>query len=297
MKTTALLTTSIENLPRRTGKVRDLYDLGQQLLIVATDRISAYDVVMPNGIPDKGRVLTQISAFWFDLLGDITPNHVVSTDVTDLPDGCNAEELDGRFMLCRKADVVPIECVVRGYLAGSGWREYKAGGEVCGVALPPKLKQCSELPEPIFTPATKAESGHDENISFEQGCDVVGQETMTAVRDRSIALYTTARAYAAERGIILADTKFEWGTADDGELILIDECLTPDSSRFWPADSYKPGRDQASFDKQFVRNYLDEIAFDRTPPGPPLPVEIVQKTRDKYIEAYTRLTGRTFAWA
>jgi phosphoribosylaminoimidazole-succinocarboxamide synthase len=297
MKTTALLTTSIENLPRRSGKVRDIYDLGDHLLIVATDRISAYDVVMPNGIPDKGRVLTQISAFWFDLLRDVTPNHVVSMAVADLPTGCSGEELDGRFMLCRKASVVPIECVVRGYLAGSGWRQYKADGTVCGIGLPPKLKQCAELPEPIFTPATKAESGHDENISFEQGCDVVGQETMTAVRDRSIALYTRARAYAAERGIILADTKFEWGTADDGELILIDECLTPDSSRFWPADSYKPGRDQASFDKQFVRNYLDEIAFDRTPPGPPLPVEIVQKTRDKYIEAYTRLTGRTFAWA
>jgi len=297
MRTTALLTTSIENLPRRSGKVRDIYDLGQKLLIIATDRISAYDVVMPNGIPDKGRVLTQISAFWFDLLRDVTPNHVLSTDVADLPDGCSGEELDGRFMVCRKASVVPIECVVRGYLAGSGWREYKADGTVCGIELPPKLKQCSELPEPIFTPATKAESGHDENISFEQGCDIVGQETMAAVRDRSIALYTRARAYAAERGIILADTKFEWGATDDGELILIDECLTPDSSRFWPADSYKPGRDQASFDKQFVRNYLDEIAFDRTPPGPPLPAEIVQKTRDKYIEAYTRLTGQPFPWA
>ena len=297
MKSTALLATSIENLPRRSGKVRDIYDLGQQLLIVATDRISAYDVVMPNGIPDKGRVLTQISAFWFDLLNDVTPNHVLSTEVADLPPGCSGEELDGRFMLCRKAEVVPIECVVRGYLAGSGWREYKAGGEVCGVALPPKLKQCAELPEPIFTPATKAESGHDENISFEAGCEVVGEETMTAMRDRSIELYTRARAYAAERGIILADTKFEWGRADDGELILIDECLTPDSSRFWPAETYKPGRDQASFDKQFVRNYLDEIAFDRTPPGPPLPAEIVRKTRDKYIEAFTRLTGRTFPWA
>ena len=297
MKTTALLTTSIENLPRRSGKVRDIYDLDQKLLIVATDRISAYDVVMPNGIPDKGRVLTQISAFWFDLLGDVTPNHVLSTDVADLPAGCSGEELDGRFMLCKKASVVPIECVVRGYLAGSGWREYKADGTVCGIPLPPKLKQCAELQEPIFTPATKAESGHDENISFEQGCQVVGEETMAAVRDRSIELYGRARVYAAERGIILADTKFEWGTADDGELILIDECLTPDSSRFWPADTYKPGRDQASFDKQFVRNYLDEISFDRTPPAPPLPAEIVQKTRDKYIEAYTRLTGLAFPWA
>ena len=297
MKSTALLTTSIENYPKRSGKVRDIYQLPEAVLLVATDRISAYDVVMPNGIPDKGRVLTQISAFWFDQLADVTPNHVVSTDVADLPAGCSGEELDGRFMLCRKATVVPIECVVRGYLAGSGWREYKADGTVCGIALPPKLKQCSELPEPIFTPATKAESGHDENISFDQGCDLVGQDVMTTVRDRSIALYTSARAYASERGIILADTKFEWGTTDDGELILIDECLTPDSSRFWPAEGYKPGRDQPSFDKQFVRNYLDEIAFDRKPPGPHLPVEIVQKTREKYIEAYTRLTGRAFAWA
>ncbi len=296
MKTTALLTTSIENFPRRTGKVRDIYDLGDKLLLVATDRISAYDVVMPNGIPDKGRVLTQISSFWFDLLTDVTPNHVMSMDVADLPDGCNADELDGRFMLCRKATVTPIECVVRGYLAGSGWREYQEDGTVCGVALPEGLKQCAELPEPIFTPATKAESGHDENVSFEQAAEIAGVETMTQLRDRSIALYVKARAYAAERGIILADTKFEWGTTDEGELILIDECLTPDSSRFWPADEYKPGRDQASFDKQFVRNYLDEISFDRTPPGPVLPADIVQNTRAKYIEAYTRLTGRSFQW-
>ena len=296
MKTTALLTTSIDNFPRRTGKVRDIYDLGDKLLLVATDRISAYDVVMPNGIPDKGRVLTQISSFWFDLLTDVTPNHVLSTDVADLPDGCNGDELDGRFMLCRKANVVPIECVVRGYLAGSGWREYQENGTVCGVALPEGLKQCSELPEPIFTPATKAESGHDENVSFERAAEVAGVEMMTQLRDRSIALYVNARAYAAERGIILADTKFEWGTTDEGELILIDECLTPDSSRFWPADEYKPGRDQASFDKQFVRNYLDEISFDRTPPGPVLPADIVQNTRAKYIEAYTLLTGRTFQW-
>jgi len=296
MKTTALLTTSIENLPRRTGKVRDIYDLGDSLLLVATDRISAYDVVMPNGIPDKGRVLTQISAFWFDLLSDVTANHVISIDVADLPAGCNADELDGRFMLCRKANVVPIECIVRGYLAGSGWREYKADGTVCGIALGEGLKQSSELPEPIFTPSTKAEEGHDENISFEQGCEIVGEETMAALRDKSLAIYIKARAYAAERGIILADTKFEWGRNEEGELILIDECLTPDSSRFWPADDYKPGRDQASFDKQFVRNYLDEISFDRTPPGPPLPADIVENTRAKYIEAYTRLTGKAFPW-
>jgi len=297
MKSTALLTTSIGNYPKRSGKVRDIYELPEHLLLIATDRISAYDVVMPNGIPDKGRVLTQISLFWFNLLVEVTPNHVVSADLKDLPEDLRSnEELDGRFMLCRKAEVVPIECVVRGYLAGSGWREYKAGGEVCGVALPPKLKQCSQLPDPIFTPATKAETGHDENVSFEAACGIVGVETMTALRDRSIALYANARDYASQRGIILADTKFEWGKTPDGEIILIDECLTPDSSRFWPADAYKPGRAQASFDKQFVRDYLDRIKFDRTPPAPPLPVEIVQKTRQKYIEAYTCLTGEKFAW-
>lgn len=296
MKSTALLASSIENYPKRSGKVRDIYELPEHLLIVATDRISAYDVVMPNGIPDKGRVLTQISAFWFDLLQDITPNHLVSTAMKDLPEPCRGEELDGRFMLCRKAQVVPIECVVRGYLAGSGWREYKESGVVCGIELPPKLKQGSELPEPIFTPATKAESGHDENLTFEGACDLVGAGVMTELRDKSLAVYKKGRAYAAERGIILADTKFEWGTDADGQIMLIDECLTPDSSRFWPADQHKPGRAQASFDKQFVRDYLDEIGFDRTPPGPPLPTEIVQKTRAKYIEAYTKLTGQKFPW-
>jgi phosphoribosylaminoimidazole-succinocarboxamide synthase len=200
-------------------------------------------------------------------------------------------------MLCRKAEVVPVECVVRGYLAGSGWREYKQSQSVCGVELPPKLKQSSELPGPIFTPATKAESGHDENISFERACEIAGRDLMTEIRDRSIRLYTRARAYAAEHGILVADTKFEWGKDADGTLLLIDEVLTPDSSRFWPADEYKPGRDQPSFDKQFVRDYLDKIKFNRTPPAPALPVEIVQKTRAKYIEAYTRLTGKQFPWA
>ncbi len=296
MKSTALLTTSIGNYPKRSGKVRDIYELPDQLLIVATDRISAYDVVMPNGIPDKGRVLNQISAFWFNLLADITPNHLISVSLEDLPDDCRSEELDGRFMLCRKCQVVPIECVVRGYLAGSGWREYKADGAVCGIDLPDGLKQCAELPEPIFTPATKAESGHDENISFQRVCELIGRDVATEIRGRSIALYQRARGHAAERGIILADTKFEWGRDDDGQLVLIDEVLTPDSSRFWPAEGYKPGRDQPSFDKQFVRNYLDKIKFDRTPPGPVLPAEIVQKTRAKYIEAYTRLTGQDFPW-
>jgi len=296
MKSTALLTTSLGSYAKRSGKVRDIYELPGGLLLVATDRISAYDVVMPNGIPDKGRVLTQISAFWFKLLGDITPNHVLSVSLEDLPDDCQSDELDGRFMLCRKCDALPIECVVRGYLAGGGWREYKEQGTVCGVELPAGLKQCDELPEPIFTPATKAVSGHDENISFEIACETVGADVAREVRDRSLAVYNRARRHAAERGILLADTKFEWGRDDDGQIILIDEVLTPDSSRFWPADAYKPGRDQPSFDKQFVRDYLDKIKFDRTPPGPVLPAEIVQKTRAKYIEAYTRLTGQEFAW-
>jgi len=296
VKTTALLTTQVGEYPKRSGKVRDIYELPEGLLLVATDRISAYDVVMPNGIPDKGRVLTQISVFWFELLSDVTANHVISTSIKDLPRGLASDELDGRFMLCEKAEVIPIECVVRGYLAGSGWREYKSSGTVCGIQLPPKLKRCSQLPAPIFTPATKADEGHDENISFERAGELVGQDVMAELRSRSVALYTKARDYAAEHGIIVADTKFEWGRKPDGQLILIDECLTPDSSRFWPADGYKPGKDQPSFDKQFVRNYLDSIKFDRTPPAPPLPADIVRKTRAKYIEAYTRLTGQQFPW-
>ena len=297
MKTTALLTTSIPGYPKRSGKVRDIYEVGDRLVMVATDRISAYDVVMPNGIPDKGRVLTQISLFWFDKLGELTPHHVISSALKDLPEELRSEELDGRFMLCKKCDVVPIECVVRGYLAGSGWREYQKSQSVCGIVLPSGLKQCSKLPAPIFTPATKAASGHDENISQERVAELVGEETAAELKARSISVYTAAYKYAAERGVVIADTKFEWGRTDDGELILIDEALTPDSSRFWPADSYKPGKDQASFDKQFVRNYLDKIKFSRRPPAPVLPTNIVQKTRDKYIEAYTLLTGQSFAWA
>jgi len=296
MRTTALLTTSISNHPKRSGKVRDIYDLGRVLLIVATDRISAYDVVMSNGIPDKGRVLTQISAFWFDMLAEIAPNHLLSTKMKDLPEDCRQEELDGRTMLCHKAEVIPVECVVRGYLAGSGWREYKEHGTVCGIKLPRRLKQCAKLPEPIFTPATKAAEGHDENITFQQAGEIVGTDTVTELRDKSIAVYVRAGEYAASRGIILADTKFEWGRLRDGRCVLIDELLTPDSSRFWPADGYAPGRDQPSFDKQFVRNWLDEIKFDRKPPGPVLPAEIVQATRQRYIEAYTRLTGNPFQW-
>ena len=297
MKTTALLTTSLENYPKRSGKVRDLYELSDSLLMVATDRISAYDVVMPNGIPDKGRVLTQISVFWFGLLGDTAKHHLLSADVNDLPEELrDMEELDGRIMLCRKAQVVPIECIVRGYLAGGGWRDYKKSGAVCGIELPGGLKQASKLPEPIFTPSPKAEHGHDENISFDEACGLVGEELMAQLRDKSIAVYNRACDYATDRGILLADTKFEWGRDAEGNLILIDEVLTPDSSRFWPADGYKPGKDQPSFDKQFVRDYLDKIKFDRTPPAPPLPTEIVQKTREKYIDAYTMLTGRKFPW-
>jgi len=297
MKSTALLTTSIPGHPKRSGKVRDIYDLGKQLVMVATDRISAYDVVMPNGIPDKGRVLTQISLFWFEKLADLTPNHVVSSALKDLPPEFRNEELDGRFTLCRTCQVVPIECVVRGYLAGSGWREYRKSQSVCGIVLPSGLKQCQKLPAPIFTPATKAASGHDENITYERAAELVGADVAAELKRRSIELYMAASEYAAEKGVIIADTKFEWGRDDSGELILIDEALTPDSSRFWPAEEYKPGRDQPSFDKQFVRNYLDKIKFDRRPPAPVLPTQIVQKTRQKYIEAYTRLTGKSFPWA
>jgi phosphoribosylaminoimidazole-succinocarboxamide synthase len=253
-KNTALMTTSLGNYPKRSGKVRDIYDLGENLLIVATDRISAYDVVMPNGIPDKGRVLTQISVFWFDLLKGITGHHLLSSSLADLPAAIRGEELEGRIMLCRKAKVVPIECVVRGYLAGSAWKEYREKGTACQIKLPGGLSQSSPLPEPIFTPSTKAEQGHDENISFERACQIVGQGVMTELRDKSLAIYKAARDHAASKGILLADTKFEWGRDAGGKIILIDEVLTPDSSRFWPADQYTPGRDQPSFDKQFVRD-------------------------------------------
>ena len=296
MRNTALMTTNIPSLRKRSGKVRDIYELPQQLLIVATDRISAFDVVIPNGIPDKGRVLTQISVFWFRLLADVTPSHLISDDLKDLPGDIRDEELEGRFMLCRKAAVVPIECVVRGYLAGSGWKEYQQNGTICGIELPARLKRCAKLAEPIFTPSTKAAQGHDENITFARACDLVGADLMGEIRRRSLALYQRATEYAAQRGIIIADTKFEWGQGADGELLLIDEVFTPDSSRFWPADEYKPGRDQASFDKQFVRDYLTKVKFTGTPPAPLLPADIVQKTRAKYIEAYTRLTGQHFPW-
>jgi phosphoribosylaminoimidazole-succinocarboxamide synthase len=289
-----ILQTTIAGFPRKAGKVRDIYDLGDQLLLVTTDRISAFDVVMPNGIPDKGKVLTQISAFWFEHFLNVS-NHVIEVIRDRAPAGLETylPELTGRAMLCRKCEVLPVECVVRGYLAGSGWKDYQKTGHVCGMKLPPGMKQCQQLPEPIFTPATKAVTGHDENISFEQACEVVDRDLMKEVRDRTIQIYREGAMYARQRGVIIADTKFEWGMRN-GELVWIDEVLTPDSSRFWPADRYEPGRDQESFDKQYVRNYLETLSWDKRPPGPRLPDDVVVNTRKKYVEAYERLTGQTF---
>jgi len=277
--------------PAARGKVRDIYDAGDKLLIVATDRLSAFDVILPTPIPDKGRVLTQLSLFWFDLLRDVIPNHVVSG--TELPAafGAYREDLAGRSMLVRKTEPLPIECVVRGYVSGSGWKDYQATGKICGIALPAGLRESDRLPEPIFTPATKAATGHDENISFERAASLVGNERAQRVRDVSLEIYRRAAAYAAPRGILLADTKFEFGLLND-ELIWIDEALTPDSSRFWPAAQYRPGGPQPSFDKQFVRDYLESIHWPKTPPGPELPPEVVSATRGKYREAYRILTGR-----
>ena len=290
-----LLQTALGNLPVRRGKVRDIYDLGDVLLMVSTDRISAFDWVLPTGIPDKGRVLTQLSGFWFGLLG--VSHHLLSLNVREarLPEGIDREPLVGRGMVVRKAEVVPIECVVRGYLAGSGWKEYQQSGAVCGIRLPPGLSNGSQLPEPIFTPATKEQSGHDVNISFERMVEIVGNETATVLRERSLAVYRRGAAHALRRGIIIADTKFEWGFSR-GELLLIDEVLTPDSSRFWPADLYSPGQNQPSFDKQFVRDWLEGANWDKNSSPPELPAEIVAKTREKYIEAYERLSGMDFPW-
>jgi phosphoribosylaminoimidazole-succinocarboxamide synthase len=276
------------------GKVRDIYDLGDRLLIVATDRISAFDVVMPNPIPDKGRVLTQLSKFWFNLTKEIVPNHVISTEVKDFPEECRPYQkmLRDRSMLVMKMDVLPIECVVRGYLSGSGWEEYKKTGEVCGIPLPKGLLDSSKLEEPIFTPATKAEIGlHDENITFEKAEKIVGKDLAKRLRSLSLAIYKKARDFAEGRGIIIADTKMEFGIKDE-KLLLIDELLTPDSSRFWPKDDYRSGGSQKSFDKQFLRDYLLSIHWDKSPPAPQLPEEIVRKTRGKYLEAYERLVGR-----
>jgi phosphoribosylaminoimidazole-succinocarboxamide synthase len=277
--------------PSARGKVRDIYDLGDKLLIVATDRLSAFDVILPTPIPDKGRVLTQLSLFWFDLLKDVIPNHLVSA--TEFPAQFDKfkDELSGRSMLVRKTKPLPIECVVRGYVSGSGWKDYCTTGKICGIALPNGLRESDRLPKPIFTPATKAVSGHDENIPFEHAQEMVGQDLAEKVRAVSLELYRRASAHAEPRGIILADTKFEFGLLNN-ELIWIDEALTPDSSRFWPVAHYSPGGPQASFDKQFVRDYLERMRWPKTPPGPELPPEVVDATREKYREAYRILTGR-----
>ena len=295
MSAQAITRTTIQGLPSTSGKVRDIYDLGERLLIVATDRISAYDCVMPNGIPDKGKILTGMSLFWFDFLKDITENHFISDDVASLgpPAADHADQLAGRSMICKKAEVLPVECVVRGYLAGSAWAEYEKTGKAVGMELPPGMRESQKLPEPVFTPATKAEEGHDENISFARACEIIGEELAAEVRERSIKVYVTAAEYAAAQGAIIADTKFEWGLVG-GELTLVDEVLTPDSSRFWPAADYEAGRSQASFDKQFLRDWLTASGWDRNPPAPRLPEDIVMKTRQKYCEAYEHIVGRPF---
>jgi phosphoribosylaminoimidazole-succinocarboxamide synthase len=277
--------------PAARGKVRDIYDLGDKLLIVATDRLSAFDVILPTPIPDKGRVLTQLSLFWFNLLKDVVPNHVLSSTDFPAPFDKFKEDLAGRSMIVRKTQPLPIECVVRGYVSGSGWKDYRATGKICGMALPPGLRESDRLPEPIFTPASKAATGHDENIPFDQAASLIGKDLAEKVRTVSLEIYRRAADYAEPRGVILADTKFEFGLLNN-HLIWIDEVLTPDSSRFWPAAQYNPGGPQPSFDKQFVRDYLERIQWPKTPPGPELPPEVVAATRAKYREAYRILAGR-----
>jgi phosphoribosylaminoimidazole-succinocarboxamide synthase len=288
-----ILDTDLPGLPRHArGKVRDVYDLGECLLIVATDRISAFDYILATGIPDKGRVLTQLSLFWFDFLRDITPTHLLTASVDQYPDPLPRfrEQLEGRSMLVRRARMVEIECVARGYLAGSGWKEYQSHGTVCGIPLPPGLRESDRLPEPIFTPATKAQSGHDENVSFERVCAAVGEGLARRLRDLTLTLYRRAARYAETKGILIADTKFEFGFVGD-DLALCDEALTPDSSRFWPAESYAPGGPQHSYDKQYVRDYLESIRWNKQPPAPALPDEVAAKTGEKYRQAYRALTG------
>jgi phosphoribosylaminoimidazole-succinocarboxamide synthase len=293
--TEAIVTTEFKEIaPVRRGKVRDIYDFGDKLLIVATDRISAFDVVLPNGIPDKGKILTQISKYWFDKTPDIIQNHLLSTTVEDFPEVIHKYRklLEGRSMLVKKAKPLPIECVVRGYLSGSGWKDYLQNGSVCGIVLDPGLVECSKLGSPIFTPATKAEGGeHDENITFERMAGLIGKDVADYLREISISLYDFGNKLAEEKGIIIADTKFEFGIDDiSGDVILIDEILTPDSSRFWPKDDYSPGGPQKSFDKQFVRDYLNSLGWNKKPPAPVLPPEIVEKTREKYLEALQKIT-------
>ena len=289
-----ILETNLPGLNRlNSGKVRDIYEAGDNLLIVATDRVSAYDSILPTGIPRKGKVLTSLTLFWLDLFKDVVKNHLITADVDEMgPElQAHADVLRGRSMLARKAEVFPVECVARGYLAGSGWKEYSESNTVCGIQLPEGLRESEILPEPIFSPATKAESGHDENISFEGAVEIIGEESATYLRDSTLALYARGRDFARERGIIICDTKFEWGICD-GEIILIDEVLTPDSSRFWPADVYKPGGAQPSFDKQYVRDWLTQSGWDREPPAPGLPPKVAQKTSEKYLQAYEIITGK-----
>jgi len=303
----AVTETSIPFWPKRSGKVRDVYDTGEDLFIVATDRISAFDSILGTGIPAKGRLLTGLSLFWFDFLAGVMPNHLITADVAKADKrlaakglaakglAAQAKTFAGRSMLVKKAKVIPIECVVRGYITGSGWKSYKSTGEVCGIRLPAGLRESDKLAQPLFTPSTKAESGHDENISFEETVRSVGRETATALRDKSIEIYVKAAEYALTKGVIIADTKFEFGVSD-GRIILVDEVLTPDSSRFWPADDYAPGRGQKSYDKQFVRDYLDASGWDHQPPAPGLPDDVVLKTLEKYVEAYERISGQKFTF-
>lgn len=302
LSTAPLLTTQFDDLSlNRRGKVRDVYDVtldsGEPgLLIVATDRISAFDYVLGTGIPDKGKVLTQLSAFWFERIGDLVPHHLLTIDPERFPAPArqHADVLRGRTMLCRRTEPVPVECVARGYLSGSGWKEYQATGAVCGIKLPSGLRESDRLPQPIFTPATKAESGHDENISFDEAARIVGRDLMTRLRDLTLEIYRRGCEHAESKGIIIADTKFEFGLvpASPNSIVLIDEVLTPDSSRFWPKDQYEPGKGQPSFDKQFVRDYLEAIKWNKQPPVPTLPDDVVQRTREKYVEAFRVLTGR-----
>ncbi len=295
MPPSLLMRTSLEDWPVKRGKVRDIYDLGDRLLMVSTDRLSAFDWVLPTGIPDKGRVLTQISNHWFKVLDE--PNHLLATSVDQLPlpPDARIEDFEGRTILVRKTRVLPIECVVRGYIAGSAWKEYEQHRTVCGISLPSGLRESDRLEQAIFTPATKAEQGHDENITFDQMAEVIGNDVAETLRTRSLDVYQRGAQLASERGILIADTKFEWGVVD-GQILLIDEVLTPDSSRFWPAEHYQPGRSQVSFDKQFARDWLTATDWDKNSPPPPLPPDIVARTRAKYIEAYERLTGRDFPW-
>ncbi|PYX70715.1 MAG: phosphoribosylaminoimidazolesuccinocarboxamide synthase [Acidobacteria bacterium] len=290
-----LLRTDFPDLKlKASGKVRDVYEIDEkQLLFIASDRISAFDYVLATGIPHKGRVLNQISLFWFDFLADVVPNHLITADVDKYPASVRkyADQLRGRSMLVRRAEIFPVECIARGYISGSGWKEYKATGKVSGIALPAGLRESDALAEPIFTPSTKATSGHDENISFDQMCDIVGVETASHLRDLTLRVYKKAAAYARQRGIIIADSKFEFGRTAHG-ITLADEVLTPDSSRFWPADKYAPGRAQDSYDKQYVRDYLEQIHWNKQPPAPALPAEVARRTSEKYLEAYSQLTGR-----